>query len=125
MPFYITKGDRRPLFVVNLVDDYNEPSESAVNLTTAGSANFSMRGPMVGGVAAGTVINRLAGSITNAVQGEFTYPWSASDTTTAGTFQADTKVYWNDGKPETFPNSKVSGDDGTKFWTIIIEDGMG
>lgn len=120
MPFYMAKGDRRPLFVVSLVDDYGEATEAPVNLTTAGSAGFAMR-------VAGTStqqITRSSASITNAAQGEVTYTWGAGQTDTAGTYEADVKIWWNDGKPETFPNSKASGDDGTKYWKIIIEDGQ-
>ena len=121
-PFFLTKGDRRPLFVVTLVDDYGEATEASVNLTTAGSAGFSMFGPSPG---TALKITRGSAAVTSAAQGELTYSWTAGDVDTAGTFWADAKIYWADGRAETFPNSKQSGDGGTKYWEIVIDEGTG
>ncbi len=110
MAFKIKQGDRRPSFVVALLDNYGEPTEAAVNLTTAGTAYFNMRL----GVGGAIKINRGVATITTPATGVVTYAWGASDTDTAGTFQAEIEVLWADGKAETFPN------DG--YWDVVIAD---
>lgn len=113
MAFEIKQNDRRPLFVVVLKDDFGEPSEAIVNLTTATSAVFNMRG--VGGA---VKVNRGSATITNAAGGEITYAWGTADTDTVGAFQAEIEVIWNDGKPETFPG----GPSGGSYWDITVTD---
>jgi hypothetical protein len=112
--FEIKQGDRRPLFVVVLKDDFGEPSESIVNLTTATSAVFNMRAANAGAVK----VNRGSATITNAAGGEVTYSWGTADTNTAGSFEAEVEITWNDGKPETFPG----GPGGGNYWSITITD---
>lgn len=109
MAFTIKQFDRRPLFVVALKDNFGEVGEAAVNLTTAGTAFFNMRSS--GGA---VKISRGTASITNAAGGEVTYTWGTVDTDTAGTYQAEVEIVWNDGKAETFPNSG--------YWDITIVD---
>lgn len=114
-PFEIKQNDRRPFFVVLLRDNYGETTESAVDLTTAGSAVFNMKQAS----SPGTVkINRGSASITDAPAGEVTYQWGTADTDTAGSYLAEIEVAWNDGKPETFP----SGPSGGSYWEITITD---
>jgi hypothetical protein len=116
MAFEIGQNALRPVFVVALKDDYGEPSESVVDLTTAGTAFFNMR-PEAGGAAK---INRGTATITDAVNGEVTYNWIAGNTDTAGSFQAQVEVIWSDGKPETFPSGPGGTDDGSGYWTVTI-----
>jgi hypothetical protein len=114
MAFEIKQGDRRPLFVVILKDDFGEPTEAVVNLTTATSAVFNMR--VVNG---GTVkISRQTAAITNAAGGEVTYSWGASDTDTIGNYEAEVEIIWNDGKAETFPG----GPGGGNYFAVTITD---
>ena len=110
MAFEIKQGDRRPLFVVVLKDDFGEPTEAIVNLTTASSAVFNMRATGGGAVK----VNRGSATITNAAGGEVTYAWGTLDTNTAGAFEAEVELVWNDGKAETFPS--------TGYWTVSIDD---
>lgn len=114
MAFEIKQGDRRPLFVVVLKDDIGEPSESIVNLTTAGTAVFNMRAADGGAVK----VSRGAATITNAAGGEVTYAWGTADTNTAGEFEAEVEIIWNDGKPETFPGGPAGG----SYWEVTITD---
>lgn len=117
-PFEIGQNDRRPLFVVVLKDDFGEPGESVVNLTTAGSAFFNMRA-----VADQSVkISRGSAAISNAAGGEVTYTWGAADTNTAGDFQAEVEIVWGDGKSETFPGGLNGTDDATGYWPIRVKD---
>jgi hypothetical protein len=108
--FTIKQTDRRPKFVVVLKDDFGEPTESIVNLTSATGAVFNMRAADGGAVK----INRGSAAITNAAGGEITYSWGASDTNTAGSYEAEVEVAWNDGLAETFPS------DG--YWEVVIVD---
>lgn len=109
MAFYIKQGDRRPVFVVALKDNFGEVGESAVDLTTAGTAYFNMRA-----VSGAVKISRGTASITDAASGEVTYSWGLTDTDTVGSYEAEVEILWNDAKPETFPN------DG--YWDIVIGD---
>jgi hypothetical protein len=117
--FEIKQGDRRPLFVVVLKDDFGEATESIVNLTTAGHASgtafFNMRlaeAPQTVRVSRGTAV------ITNAAGGEVTYSWGTADTAVAGAYHAEVEIIWNDGKPETFPG----GPGGGSYWDVTITD---
>lgn len=110
MAFEIKQGDRRPLFVVALKDNFGEPSETAVNLTTATGVVFNMRNKAGGAVK----VSRGACTITNAAGGEVTYAWATNDTDTAGSFEAEVEVTWNDTKAETFPNDS--------YWDVVITD---
>lgn len=114
MAFEIKQGDQRPYFVVVLKDDFGEPTEAVVDLTTATGAVFNMR--QVGGTA--VKVSRGAGTITNAAGGEVTYMWGTADTDTAGAYQAEIEIMWADNKPETFP----SGPGGGSYWDITITD---
>ena len=109
MAFSIKQNDRRPVFVVALKDNFGEVSEAPVNLTTAGTVFFNMR-TTTGEV----VVNRGTCTITDAASGVVTYAWLAEDTATAGSYQAECEVLWNDGKAESFPN--------TDYWDIAIVD---
>lgn len=111
MAFSIKQNDTRPLFVVVLKDDFGEPTEAPVNLTTAGgTAFFNMRAVSGGAVK----ITRGTALVTNAAAGEITYSWTASDTNTVGAYEAELEVQWAGGKVETFPN------DG--YWEINVTD---
>lgn len=109
MAFTLKQGDQRPLFVVALRDNVGEVGEAAVNLTTAGTALFNMR--LVGGA---TKISLGGAAITDAAGGEVTYSWGTADVDTAGTYEAEVEITWNDGKKETFPNDS--------YWTVTIVD---
>jgi len=110
MAFKIKQGARRPVFVVVLKDDFGEPSESIVNLTTASTVVFNMRAASGGAVK----VNRGGAIISNAAGGEVTYNWSTADTDTAASYEAEVEVTWNDGKRETFPNDS--------YWMVEITD---
>ena len=51
-------------------------------------------------------------TITDAATGVVTYNWGTADTNTAGDYEAEVEVMWNDGKPETFPNDS--------YWEVTI-----
>jgi hypothetical protein len=114
MPFYLKQNDRRPLFVVVLKDNFGEPTEAIVNLTTATSAVFNMRSATT---PFAVKVNRGTATISNAAGGEVTYAWAAVDTADTGTFHAEVEILWNDGKAETFPNNG--------YWDVTITDDIG
>ncbi len=111
MAFHIKQNDRRPLFVVVLKDNFGEPSEAIVDLTTATSAVFNMT--LQGG---GPVkVNRGSATIGSpATSGQVTYAWGTADTTSVGTYDAEIEITWSDGKAETFPNDS--------YWEVEITD---
>jgi hypothetical protein len=112
--FEIKQNDRRPVFVVVLKDNIGEVGEAVVNLTTASTVVFNMRAASGGAVK----VSRAGAAITNAAGGEVTYNWSTADTNTAGAYEAEVEVTWNDGKSETFPNGPTAGN----YWEVTISD---
>jgi hypothetical protein len=110
MAFTVKQFDRRPVFVVALKDDFGEQTESPVNLTTASTVVFNMRDADTETV----VVNRGAATISDANSGEVTYNWGTGDLNTAGAYEAEVEVTWNDGKAETFPNNG--------YWDVIVVD---
>ena len=110
MAFNIKQNDQRPLFVVVLKDNFGEVGEAVVDLTTATSAVFNMRNASGGSIA----INRAAAVITSAASGMITYSWGTADLDTAGTYEAEIEITWNDGKKETFPNDS--------YWEVIVTE---
>ena len=110
MSFTLKENDTRPLFVVVLKDNMGEVGEAPVNLTTASTALFNMR------AVGGAVKVSLAGAaITSAAAGEVTYSWGTADVDTAGEYEAEVQITWNDTKKETFPNDSY-------FSVSIVDD---
>jgi hypothetical protein len=96
MAFTVKQFDRRPLLVGILSDE-----DGVVNLTTAGSVFFNMRESGGGAVK----VTRGSTAITSAAAGEVTYTWGTADLDTAGDYEGEFEVVWNDGKAETFPSA--------------------
>lgn len=95
--FYIKQGDTQPDLVAILKDADGD----AVDLSTATSVTFHMRMKNETDV----LINR-ATIISPTVTGQVTLVWLATETETAGDFEAEFEVLWNTGKISTFPNKK-------------------
>lgn len=94
MTFQIKQHDTSPQLEAVLSD----ASGTAINLGFA-SVRFHMRrtGAAVVIDAAATVVTAAAGLVR--------YSWTAGDTDTAGSYQAEFEVTYGDGSIETFPNS--------------------
>jgi hypothetical protein len=109
--FELKRGDRRPSFSVILEDNFGAPGQAVVDLTAATSATFSMwdhRSHVV-------KVNRGTASIAGtAVPGQVSYAWGTADVSTAGIYDAEVEVLWNDGKAETFPSGG--------YWTVLITE---
>jgi hypothetical protein len=109
--FEIKRGDRRPIFSVVLEDNFGQPGEAAVDLTSATSATFSMWDHRTHVVK----VNRGTAAIgVPATAGTVTYSWGTADIATAGLYDAEIEVLWNDGKAETFPSGS--------YWTVLITE---
>ena len=111
MAFNIKQCDRRPLFVVVLKDNFGEHSEAVVDLTTATSAVFNMRG-----TAPGTASRSTAAPAPSPTPPAARSPTAGAPPTSTppATYQAEIEIIWNDGKAETFPN------DG--YWDVVVTD---
>lgn len=96
MAFYIKQNDTSPRLQATLKDG----NGAAIDLTGA-SVNFHMR-------ALGSTTNKVDGSATIADEdnGVVFYSWSASDTDTSGSFEAEFEVTYTGGAVETFPNNR-------------------
>lgn len=93
--FFIKQNDTTPNLEVFLKDDKGR----AVNVTGA-TILFHMRN------AADNTAKVSSGSVTivTATSGRVRYNWSASNTNTAGIFDAEFQVTFSGGGIETFPN---------------------
>ena len=93
--FFIKRNDTAPSLDAALEDDKNRP----VDITGATTV-FHMRDTSDNSVkiASGVV------SVLSAVRGEVRYTWAASDTDTAGNFEAEFQVTFADSTIESFPN---------------------
>ena len=95
MSFYVKQNDTSPIMLATLQD----ADGVAVGLVGA-TVRFHMR-------AIGSSQTKVdsAATIVSAVAGSVSYSWSASDTNTIGSYQAEFEVTYGDGRVETFPNN--------------------
>jgi len=93
MTFNLKQNDTEPSIQGLLLTEDGEPVD--VSLATV---RFHMRD------ATGTVVIDEAATIINGAAGIVEYAWTASDTQTAGIFEAEFEVTYEDGGIETFPN---------------------
>ena len=93
--FYIKQNDTRPELDIFLRDD----KDRTINITGA-TVKFSMRN------ASTNVVKISLASVTtvNSTAGRVKYPFTASDTDTAGNFDGEFQVTFVGGQIETFPN---------------------
>jgi hypothetical protein len=103
----IKQGDRLPKLRATLQQG---TPPAAIDLTTAVAVKFQMR--LVSNPA--TVKGPGACTIVTAASGIVEYAWGASDTDTAGTWEAEFEIEWSGGLKETVPN------DG--YFTVTIVD---
>ena len=94
MTFYIKQNDTSPSMLATLQD----ANGNAIDLTSA-SVRFHMRA--VGG---NQVVVDEAATLVTAASGIVRYDWSAADTDTIGSYQAEFEVTYADASIETFPN---------------------
>lgn len=103
--FYLKRGDRRPVIQATLKD-----SVGAIDLTTAVGVAFQMSHP------GGAVKVNAAATIVTAASGIVRYSWGATDTDTAGVFDAEWEIDWGAGLTQTVPS------DG--FDRVVISDDL-
>lgn len=102
--FYIKKGDRLPLLEVQLLDSEQQP----IDLTTA-TVTFRMK-------ARGGTSLKASGTCTQpngGADGVVRFAWGASDTDTAGTYNAEFSCNFSNSL-QTVPSSG--------YVTIVVED---
>lgn len=93
MAFEIKRNDRRPRWRVQLTENGNP-----ADLTGAVGARFIMKSSTA------LKVNRQPMAIINAATGVVEYAWGATDTDTAGDFNAEVEVDWGAGETQTFPS---------------------
>lgn len=118
MAFYIKQNDTSPAYVVDLQDDV-DTTPAAINLTDATSVTFKMRSAAAAASSAPVVDEAM--TITTAASGRCTYEWQTGDTATAGTYNAEFEILWDDGTIETVPNG---ADPAAQYLTIVIVDDL-
>lgn len=102
------KDDTRPKLVRSLTQTINGVA-TTLPLTNASAVQFVMK--------LETNLVSGAASISDAGTGQVTYVWQTGDTATAGIYNAEWEVKWDDGGYETVPN------DG--YFSIEIVDDLG
>lgn len=103
--FFIKQNDT----VADIRRDLKDAFGAPVNITGAAIA-FSMRVKPAGTVK----INAAAGSVVDGGAGRVKYDFTAANTDTANTYEAEFQVTFSDGTIQTFPN------DG--YFDVIIKD---
>jgi hypothetical protein len=93
--FYIKQNDTSPAMLATLKDG----DEQVVELSGS-TVRFHMRA-----MGETDVTVDAAASIYDVDAGQVSYEWSASDTATVGSYQAEFEVTNTDGTIETFPNN--------------------
>lgn len=104
--FYIKQNDTSSDIQRDLKDAFGAPAP-----ITGATVKFSMRVKPSGTVK----VNGAAGSVVDAALGRVKYDFSASDTDTADTYEAEFEVTYSNGDIQSFPN------DG-HFDVVIIDD---
>lgn len=95
MTFYMKQNDTSPSMLAELKD-----GENAVVDLDGATVRFHMR--QIGNAA---IVVDQAAVIVTAASGLVRYDWSASDTDTIGSYQAEFEVTYSDLSIETFPNN--------------------
>jgi hypothetical protein len=93
--FFIKRNDDQPTLDVALRDDKNRPVD-----VTGASVVFHMRNTADDT----TKISGASVTVLAASKGEVRYPWTTTNTNTAGNFEAEFQVTFSDGGVQTFPN---------------------
>lgn len=93
--FAIKQNDTRPKFEVRLLDGFKQP----LNLTGA-TVLLHMRLKPGGAV---KITGGVMGAVGNAVDGRQSYTFTAANTDTAGTYEAEVQVTFSDGGIRTIP----------------------
>lgn len=92
----LKSNDTRPTFQATLKEG-TPGAQTPINLTTATSVKLLMK------TLAGSLIQRTA-TVTDATNGVVTVTFTAPDTATAGSYQAEFEITWTGGGIETVPN---------------------
>jgi len=90
---YVKEGDTRPVAQAVLTR-----GTVIVDLTLADSVTFKMKEET-----SNVLKVNAAAVVTDAVGGAVEYRWVTADTDTAGLYNAEWQVNWQDGSVETFP----------------------
>lgn len=104
------QNDTRPLMIAQLIDD----DGAIINLTAATSVKMIARSR---GSSGAPKIN-AACTFFNRPTGEVLYTWVSADTSSAGNFDFEFEITWNDGGTETIPR-------GNTYFDLLIGDDLG
>ena len=96
MAFFIKQNDTSPALQVTLKD----ANGSAIDLS-ASTVRFHMRE-----IGATTAKVDASATVSDADNGVVYYAWSAADTDTMGSFEAEFEVTFAGGEVESFPNNR-------------------
>jgi len=94
MSFYIKQNDTSPAMLATLQD----ANANAINLTGT-TVRFHMRR-----IGSSQILVDAAAIVVTPLQGLVRYDWTATDTESTGSFQAEFEVTYADETIETFPN---------------------
>jgi hypothetical protein len=96
MTFYIKQNDTKPILSATLIN-----GDGSVASLSGATVLFKMR---KSGETSPTVDS--SATISDAANGQVVYSWSASDTTTVGSYEGEFQVTYADSGIQTFPNSR-------------------
>lgn len=90
----VKQFDTSPALTATLTD-----SVGAINLTSATSVKFVMKGKVSATTVTGTC------TIVDAVNGKVSYAWVSPDTNTPDTYSVEFVIHWSAGGIQTVPNA--------------------
>lgn len=98
----MVQGDLDPPAEITILDGNGDP----VDLTLADTITFQAKHQDKPGGFSGlcTAVTPFIDTVTHLPTGKAVYNWNAGDTDKVGWYYFNTRVVWQDGRPQTFPN---------------------
>lgn len=95
MTFQIKRGDQLPAFAVRLRNGDGSVPDLTGAVVVLNMRNARSKAP---------IIARAAVSVSDLADALVRYDWTAPDTATSGSFEAEFEVVFADGRPGSYPN---------------------
>ena len=120
--FTLKRGDTKPALAVQLTDTVGAVT-TPIDLTAATTVKLIMRNQSAPPGSSPAV--NSACSFVDRAQGRISYQWGPANTSSAGLFNTEFQITWNDGGIETVPNDAIPANNGLPYYVIEIKEDLG